>query len=168
MTISMYQASVPVFVTMLGNLRAILLKGAAHAEEKKIDAAAFINSRLFPDMFPLSRQVQIAADMAKFCPSRLAGVDAPKYEDTETSFAQLIERIDKTIAYARTFKPEQIDGTEQKAITLNTPRGALNFNGQQYLLHFALPNFYFHVATAYNLLRHGGVELGKPDFIGKT
>jgi hypothetical protein len=168
MSISMYQASVPVFVTMLGNLQAILLKGAAHADAKKFDPAALINSRLFPDMFPLSRQVQIAADMAKFCPSRLAGVDAPKYEDIETTFAQLVERIDKTIAYIKTFKPGQIDGTEEKAITLNTPRGALNFNGQQYLLHFALPNFYFHVTTAYNLLRHGGVELGKPDFIGRT
>src|SRR5262245_19864502 len=114
MSISMYQASVPVFVAMLGNLRAILEKGMAHAEAKKLDAAALTNSRLFPDMFPLSRQVQIAADMAKSCPSRLAGVDAPKYEDVETTFAQLVERIDKTIAYVKTFKPEQIDGTEQK------------------------------------------------------
>ena len=168
MTISMYQASVPVFVTMLGNLRAILLKGTAHAEAKKFDAAALVNSRLFPDMFPLSRQVQIACDMAKFCPARLAGVDAPKFEDKEVNFAELIERIDKTVAYVKTLKPDQVDGSEQKAITLNTPRGALNFKGQQYLLHFALPNFYFHVATAYNLLRHGGVELGKPDFIGST
>ena len=167
-TISMYYASAPVFIRMLGNLRAILEKAAKHAEAKKIDPAALITARLFPDMFALARQVQIAADMAKGCVARLAAVDPPKYDDTETSFAELIARMDKTLAYVKTFKPEQIDGSEEKAILLKTPRGDLNFKGQQYLLHFVLPNFYFHSATAYNLLRHNGVELGKMDFLGSN
>jgi hypothetical protein len=162
----MYQASVPVFIRMLRNLRSILEKGAAHAEARKIDPAALTGSRLFPDMFPLLRQVQIASDSAKGCAARLAGVEPPKFEDTETTFAELISRIDKTVDYLKTFKPEQIDGSEDRAITLKSPRGEMNFKGQQFLLHFVQPNLYFHVTTAYNLLRHSGVELGKMDFLG--
>ncbi|MDQ3564679.1 MAG: DUF1993 domain-containing protein [Pseudomonadota bacterium] len=166
MTISMYQASVPAFIRMLDNLKGILEKGAAHAEAKKFDPAVLINSRLYPDMFPLSRQVQIATDNAKGCPSRLAGIDPPKYEDTESTFPELYARIDKTIALLKTFKPDQIDGSEEKPIMLSTPRGTLNFKGQAYLLNFVLPNFHFHVTTAYNILRHNGVELGKTDYLG--
>ncbi|MGH8611622.1 MAG: DUF1993 domain-containing protein [Gammaproteobacteria bacterium] len=166
MTISMYQASVPHFIRMPGNLRGILEKGAAHAEAKKVDAAVLINGRLYPDMLPLSRQVQIATDNAKGCPSRLAGIDPPKYEDTESTFPELYARIDKTIAFLKTFKPDQIDGSEEKPITLSTPRGTLNFKGQAYLFHFALPNFHFHATTTYNILRHNGVELGKTDYLG--
>lgn len=166
MSISMYNASVPVFTSMLGNLRAILEKAAAHAETKKLDAATLPNSRLFPDMLALTRQVQIACDMAKNCPSRLAGNEPPKMEDTEASFAELITRIDKTLAHLKSFKPADIDGSEDKAISLKTPFGALNFTGLQYLLHFAMPNFYFHTTTTYAILRHNGVVLGKQDFLG--
>lgn len=166
MSISMYQASVPVFISMLGNLRAILDKAVAHAEARKLDAATLPNSRLYPDMLPLMRQVQIACDMAKNCPSRLAGSEPPKMEDAETSFAELVARIDKTLAHLKSFKPADIDGSEDKAISLKTPFGPLNFNGQQYLLHFAIPNFYFHITATYAILRHNGVELGKQDFLG--
>jgi hypothetical protein len=164
----MYQASVPVLVRMLGNLRGVLDKAAAHAEARKIDPAALIGFRLYPDMFPLSRQVQIACDMAKGGVARLAGADPERHDDTETSFAELSARIDKTIAYIKTFTSEQIDGSEERAIVLKSPRGELKFTGQSYLLHFVLPNVYFHIATAYGILRHNGVELGKQDFIGRV
>lgn len=167
MAISMYQSSIPVFTRMLGNLAAILDKGAAHAEAKKFDAAVLVNSRLFPDMFPLSKQIQIATDMAKGCAARLAGMEPPKYDDSEATIADLTARIAKTIAYLNTFKPQQIDGSEEKTITLQMRSGALTFAGMQYLLNFVLPNFYFHVTTAYNLLRHAGVEIGKMDFTGQ-
>ena len=168
MTISMYQASVPVFIRMLRNLKALLEKGAAHAEAKKFDASVLVTARLAPDMFALARQIQIAADNAKGCASRLAGVDIPKFEDNETTLPELIARIDKTISFLKTLKPEQIDGSEDKAIVLKTPRGDLNFTGLNYLLHFALPNVYFHITTAYNILRHNGVEIGKMDYIGQS
>lgn len=168
MNISMYQASVPVMIRALGNLRGILDKAAAHAEAKKIDPAALIGSRLFPDMFALARQVQLATDMAKSCPSRLAGVEPPKYEDTESTFAELFARIDKTLLHLKSFKPEQIDGCEDKTVTLATPRGPLSFKGMPYLLYFLLPNFYFHITTAYAILRHNGVELSKADYLGPT
>ena len=167
MSLSMYQASVPVFVRMLGNVRTILEKGAAHAEGKKFDAAVLVQSRLAPDMFPLSRQVQIAADMAKGCAARLAGVEIPKYEDTEATIPELLARIDKTVAFLKTLKPAQIDGSEDKAITLQQRAGTREFKGAPYLLHYVLPNFYFHCTTVYALLRHNGLEIGKPDFIGK-
>lgn len=166
MSISMYQASVPVFIRSLGNLRAILEKAAAHAETKKIDPSTLVNSRLFPDMFPLSRQVQLASDMAKSCPSRLTGAEPPKFDDTEASFPELLARIDKTIAHVKGFSAAQIDGTEEAAITLKTARGDMNFKGMQYLLHFLMPNYFFHVATAYDILRHNGVELSKGDYLG--
>ncbi|HSW11268.1 MAG TPA: DUF1993 family protein [Solimonas sp.] len=167
MSLSMYSASVPLFQRALGNLRNCLDKAAAHAEARKIDPAALLGFRLYPDMFPLSRQVQIAADMAKGCAARLAGVDVPKYEDNEASFAELAARIDKTLVFIGGFGAAQIDGSEDKPIQLKTPRGELNFSGQQYLQVFALPNVYFHCSTAYNILRHNGVELGKQDFLGR-
>jgi hypothetical protein len=166
MTISMYQASVPVFIRMLGNLKSILQKGAAHAEAKKFDASVLVNSRLAPDMFALARQVQIATDMSKGCVARLADVEPPKYEDNEATIADLVARIDKTIAFIKTLSAAQIDGSEAKAVSLKSPRGEMNFKGLDYLLHFVLPNLYFHITTTYNILRHNGVEIGKMDFIG--
>ena len=168
MKISMYQASLPVLKRMLANLAEILKKSAAHAEAKKIDPAVLITSRLYPDMFALARQVQIASDTAKGCAARLAGSEIPKYEDDEATFPQLVTRIEKTIAFLDSFKPEQIDGTEEKSITLKMRSGDLNFTGLSYLLNFVIPNFYFHVTTAYDILRHNGVEIGKNDFLGKT
>ncbi len=167
MTISMYQASVPVFQRMLGNLKTILEKAAAHGQAKKIDDGVFLAARLYPDMLPMARQVQIAADFAKGACSRLAGQDVPKYEDSEKTFAELIARIDKTLAHIASFKPEQIDGQEERDITINVAGNPTAFKGQNYLLHQVLPNFYFHVTTAYALLRHNGVEIGKRDFIGR-
>ena len=166
MNISMYQASVPVFIRYLGNLKAILEKAANHAEAKKIDPATLVGSRLYPDMAPLSRQIQLASDMAKSAPSRLAGVEPPKFEDTESTFPQLLERIDKTVAHLKSFKIEQIDGSEQRPINLKTANGPLTLNGLPYLTQFLLPNFLFHVTTAYGILRHNGVELGKADYLG--
>lgn len=168
MTISMYQASVPVLRRALVNLSAILDKAAAHAEAKKIEPTVLLNSRLFPDMFPLLRQVQIATDNAKGGVSRLAGVEPPKYDDNEASFAELKARLDKTIAYLDSFTPAQIDGSEQRPVVLKMRSGELNFVGIDYLLGYLLPNFFFHVTTAYAILRHNGVEIGKKDFLGRT
>ena len=168
MSLTMYSASVPAFVRLLGNLRAVLEKGAAHAESRKLDATALTGFRLYPDMFPLTRQVQIATDMVKGAAARLAGQDVPRYEDTETTFAELIARIDKTLAFLGQFRPEQIDGSEGKAIQLKSPRGEMNFTGHDYLQSFVLPNAYFHATTVYNILRHNGVELGKQDFLGRS
>jgi hypothetical protein len=166
MTISMYEASIPVFIRMLKNLAGILAKGATYAEAKKIEPAVLVNSRLYPDMFPLARQVQIASDAAKGCGARLAGLEPPKLEDNEATFSELLTRIDKTITYLETLKPEQINGSEQKTITLQIRKNTMTFLGMPFLLNFALPNFYFHVTTAYDILRHCGVEIGKQDFIG--
>lgn len=166
MTISMYEASIPVFIHMSKNLAAILAKGATYAEAKKIEPTVLINCRLYPDMFPLARQVQIASDAAKGCGARLAGREPPKFEDNEATFPELLTRIEKTIAYLETLKPEQINGSEQKTITLQLRNKAVTFLGMPFLLNFALPNFYFHVTTAYDILRHCGVEIGKQDFIG--
>lgn len=163
----MYQSSIPVFIRMLGNLRVFLEKGLAHAGAKKFEPAVLVDSRLAPDMLPLARQVQIASDSAKGCGARLAGVEPPKYEDTEKSFPELLARVDKTVAFLKTLTPSQLDGSEARDIVLQLRAGPLHFKGLQYLLHFALPNFYFHVTTAYNILRHNGVELGKQDFIGR-
>ena len=166
MSISMYRASAPVFIRALTNMKTILQKGEAHAEAKKFKPEVLLNDRLCPDMFPLTRQVQIATDMAKGCAARLAGVEAPKYEDNEASFAELYARIDKTVEFLKSFKAEQIDGSEGRDITLPSPRGAMEFKGLDYLLGFVTPNLYFHCTTAYAILRHNGVELGKMDFIG--
>ncbi len=167
MTISMYQASVPVFIRMLNNLAAILEKAVAHAEAKKIDPAVFFSCRLYPDMFPLSRQVQIASDTAKGGAARLSGSEPPKYEDIETNFPELIARLHKTVDYLKTVKPEQIDGSEQRSITLKVRNDTLTLTGIDFLLNRALPNLYFHVTTAYDILRHNGVEIGKKDYLGK-
>lgn len=167
MTISMYQASVPMFIRTLNNLIGILEKGTTYAETKKIDPSVLVNSRLFPDMFPLSRQVQIASDIAKRGVAQLAGVEAPKFEDNEITFPELIDRIQKTISYLDTFKPEQIDGSEERIITLQMLNNTLSFQGMPFLLYFVLPNVYFHVTTAYDILRHCGVEVGKQDFLGQ-
>ncbi|WP_293374026.1 DUF1993 family protein [Nevskia sp.] len=168
MTISMYQASIPVFLRALDNLAAIMDVGAAHAEAKKIDPLVLTGTRMYPDMFPMSRQVQIACDMVKGGAARLAGIEPPPRGDTEKTFAELKERIEWTAAFVRSVTAEQVDGSEDRAIVLKTPFGDLNFTGQQYLLGFVLPNLYFHSATAYNLLRHSGVELGKRDFLGRA
>ena len=168
MKISMYQASVATFIRMLNNLAAVLEKAAAHAETKKIEPAVLINSRLYPDMFALGRQVQIASDHAKGCGARLAGMEPPRYEDNEASFPELIARLQKTVAYLNTLTPEQVDGSEDRTITLPMRTRTLTFAGLTYLLNFALPNVYVHVTTAYDILRHNGVELGKRDFIGTT
>jgi hypothetical protein len=167
MTITMYQASVPVFIRMLTNLRAVLQKGVAHAETRKIEPAVLVQARLAPDMLPLVRQIQIAGDNAKGCAARLAGVDPPKFEDNEATFPEMLARIDKTVAFLKTLKPAQIDGSEGRAISLPLRSGTREFKGMDYLLHFALPNFSFHVVTAYAILRHNGVEIGKPDFLGR-
>ncbi len=166
MTLSMYQASVPVFVRVLTNLSAILDKAAAHAEAKKIDPSVFVNARLAPDMFPLARQVQIATDVSKGAAGRLASVEIPSFADTEASLPELKERLAKTIAFLQALKPEQIDGSEEKTIQLKVGGQDLSFTGQAYLLHFAIPNVFFHETTSYAILRHNGVELGKKDFLG--
>lgn len=166
MSLTMYQASIPAFVRMLTNLHGILEKAAAHAEAKKIDPAIFVNARLAPDMYPLSRQIQIATDMVKGCAARLAGIEVPSYADDETSFPELQARINKTIAFLNSVSAQQIDGTEEKMIHLPMRTRELNFEGQAYLLNFVLPNFYFHLTTTYAILRHNGVEIGKMDYIG--
>lgn len=167
MTISMYQASVPPLVRSLNNLAAILEKGAAHAEAKKIDPSVLIGSRLYPDMFPLSKQVQIASDVARRGAARLAGLEAPKMEDNETTFPELIARVQNTTSYLETLTSDVIDGSEEKSISLPVGEQTMTFKGMPYLLYFVLPNVYFHVTTAYDILRHCGVELGKMDFLGK-
>ena len=166
MTISMYQASAPRFANMLKNLSAILEKAQAHAEAKKIDPVVLLESRLYPDMFPLVRQVQIVSDNAKGAVARLAGVEVPKYEDTEETIADLRARLAKTVDFVESIKPAQIDGSEANDIHLKLGPREVSWKGMQYLLGFALPNFYFHVVTAYDILRHNGVEVGKRDFIG--
>ena len=164
----MYQASVPVFARALNNLATVLEKAAAHAEAKKIGATVLINFRLYPDMLPLSTQVQIAADSAKGGVARLAGVEAPKYEDNEASIAELIARLRKTVTYLESIKSEQIDGSEDKTITWKTQTTSRSMQGMPYLLSHVTPNVYFHVTTAYDILRHCGVEIGKQDFLGKS
>ena len=169
MSISMYQASAPVFIRMLSNLAAILDKAQAHADAKKFDSANYLGARLAPDMLPFSKQVQIACDAAKGAMARLAGVEIPKHADTEASIAELKARIATVIDYVRSFKPEQINGTEGKEIVLKLgPKQdfILNFTGITFLQGFALGNLYFHITTAYALLRHMGVDLGKQDFLG--
>lgn len=167
MTISMYKATVPVFIHMLGNLLVILDKGAAYAESKKIDPAVLLNSRLYPNMFTFTRQVQIATDAVKGCAARLAGQEPPSYPDNEASFPALKARVEKTISFLKTFKPEQIDGSEEKSVSLKVGGQPMTFQGLAYLQHYVLPNLYFHTTTAYGILRHNGVELAKKDYLGK-
>lgn len=166
MTISMYDASVPVFTQMLQSLLNILKKADAYVESSKIDPKALIQARLYPNMLPLSVQVQIAGDTAKGCAARLAGVEPPVYEDNESTFAELIARVSKTIEYLKTIEKEKVDGTENNQIHYPHHGQTATMEGLPYLLHRSLPNFYFHVTTAYAILRHNGLELGKSDYIG--
>ena len=168
MTISMYQASVPTIVRALNNLAAVLEKADQHAAAKKIDPEAFVNARLYPDMFALAKQVQLASDISKGGTARLAQVEPPAFEDNETTFPQLVERVRKTVAYLETLKPEQIDGSEARTVTWKTRSATKSMQGMPYLLNHVLPNVFFHAATAYDILRHNGVELGKQDFLGQS
>ena len=166
MNISMYQASVPRFVNILGNLSNILDKTQAHIDAKKIDPSVLPSYRLFPDMLPLTKQVQIACDSAKGVVARLSGVEIPVFEDNETTIADLKARVAKTVAFIQSVPQAQIDGTEDKEIVIKRGDKETRYNGMQFLLGHAVPNFYFHVTTTYNILRHNGVEIGKRDFLG--
>jgi hypothetical protein len=166
MSISMYQASVPRFVNILGNLANILDKAQAHVDAKKLADATLTGYRLFPDMLPMSTQVQIACDSAKGVVARLAGVESPVFDDNEKTLADLKARVAKTIAFIQTITPEQIDGTEDKDIVTKRGEKETHYKGMQFLLGHAIPNFYFHITTAYNILRHNGIEIGKRDFLG--
>lgn len=166
MSLSMHQASAPVFIQGLTGLSGVLDKAIAHIEARKLDPAALLQARLYPDMFPFLRQVQIAADFAKGATARLAGVEVPTWEDKEASFAELKDRVERTITYLKTFNANQVDGSEDRDITLVRRGETSVVKGQAYLLQQAMPNFYFHVTTAYAILRHNGVEIGKRDFLG--
>ncbi len=167
MTLSMSSASLPVFQQMLGNLKHFLDKGLAHAQARKFDPQVLVAARLAPDMLPFSRQVLIACDAAKLGAARLSGLEAPRYDDTESTFEELQARIDKTLAWLATVQADTLDGTEGKDITFPVGRdGATRtMKGEAYLKHWVLPNMYFHVTTAYAILRHNGVELGKADYL---
>lgn len=167
MSLTMYDASVPVFRQILTSLSDILTKAETHATERKIEPNALLQARLFPDMFALSRQIQIAADFAKGACARLAGVEVPKYEDTEQSFADLRARLGKTIAFIDSLPKAQIVGSEAREVQTSAGPNSKTFSGQVYLTHYALPQFFFHATTAYAVLRHNGVDVGKRDFIGK-
>ncbi len=166
MALSMYQASVPVFIHALRNLDALLAKAEAHAEAKKIDPAVLLGLRLAPDMRPLTSQIQLASDNSKGPSARLAGVDRPAFEDNETTFAELHARIARTIVFLESIDATKLDGAESRTITLAVRGEDVRFRGDAYLLYFALPNFFFHVTTAYAILRHAGVEIGKLDYLG--
>jgi hypothetical protein len=167
MALSMYQASVPVFLQGLRTLGAILEKAEAQAAERKFDPVFLLNDRLAPDMFPFSRQVQIASDHAKGATARLADLEVPKFEDTEKCFGELRQRLARVAEFVQSVDRNLIDGSEERAITLTIGCRAMTFTGQTYLLHFALPNFFFHHTTAYAILRHNGIGIGKRDFIGE-
>lgn len=166
MSLSIYEATIPTFLHTLRSLQSILEKAAAHAEARKFDPIVLASSRLYPDMLPLNRQVQIATDAAKGAAARLSGTEAPKFEDTETTLAELIARVAKTIDYLQSFKAEQFTGADTRVITVKSPRNTFNFTAVDYVRHWALPNFFFHATTTYALLRHNGVEIGKQDFLG--
>lgn len=167
MALSMYDASVPVFTHMLGALSAVLDKAETHCAAHKVDPSVLLQSRLYPDMFPLARQLQLATDFAKGAGARLAGVDVPSYADDETAVGELRARITKTVDFLSGLKPADFEGAETREVSLKIAGQAMNFKGQPYLLEVALPNFYFHAATAYAILRHNGVPLGKGDFLGR-
>jgi hypothetical protein len=164
--ITIYDQLVPVFSQMLSALDKVLTKAEADAAARKIDPDVLVNYRLAPDMFPLVRQIQIMTDGAKGCASRLAGQEPPKWADDEKTFADLRARVAKTIAHLKTFKPEQFEGAEQRAIEMKFPNATFNFTGKDYFLNFVIPNFYFHYTTAYAILRHNGVPIGKGVFLG--
>jgi hypothetical protein len=166
MSVSLYDLSIPVFTLSLSNLSAILDKAASYSEAKKIDPKVMPQSRLIADMLPLSAQIQIACDTAKGAAARLAGVEAPKYEDNETTLAELKARVGKTLDFIKGIKPEQLQGAESREIVLQFPNATMKFNGKNYLANFVIPNLFFHVTMAYALLRKNGVDLGKRDFLG--
>jgi hypothetical protein len=166
MTLSIYSASIPVFKQILNSLLVILDKAESHAAEKKIEPNALLQFRLFPDMLPFTRQIQIACDFAKGCGARLAGAEVPAYDDTEQSFAELKARIVKTLAFIEALPRDQIEGSETRAITTGSGEKTKHFTGQTYLFHYALPHFFFHATTAYDILRHNGLDIGKKNFIG--
>ncbi len=168
MAISMYQVSLPVFVRHLNGLAGCMKKTQALYAEKKYDESTLLSYRLYPDMFSFTRQIQAATDHAKTCTALLAGVAAPKYEDNEKSLAELIARVEKTVAFLKTVKPEQIDGTESKSVIVKMRDREVQMTGQDLLLNRSLPNFYFHATTAYDIIRHNGVEIGKRDFMGAS
>ena len=167
MPLSMFDSSVPIFVRTLSSLKAILEKGAAHAQSKKIDESVFLQARLYPDMYPLTHQVQIATDMARGGAARLAGSEPPKFEDNEQTFAELIARVDRTIAFMKSLPKAQFDGGETRSITRPLRGQPHTFTGTNYLQQAVLPNLYFHTTTTYAILRHNGIELGKADFLGQ-
>ena len=166
MSLSMYSASVPVFVRMFTNALTWLDKAQAHAEARKFDTTNYLSLRLAPDMLPFTRQIQIASDQAKGCVARLAGVEVPKWEDNEVSFDELRARIRRTADYVQSFSAEQIDGSDSREIVLQMRAGEVRMTGEEYLKHVVLPNLYFHLTTTYALLRKAGVEIGKRDFLG--
>jgi hypothetical protein len=166
--ISMYAASIPPMIRSLSNLRAILEKATAYTQSKNIDPAVLVNARLYPDMYPLVKQVQIATDVAKGAVSRLANIEPPKFEDNESTLAELITRIDKTLELLNASTPERINGSEENTIVFLIRDKTVTFQGLPYLLDFVLPNVYFHVSTVYAILRHNGVEIGKRDFLGNV
>ena len=165
---TIYAMSVPIYVKTLGSLSVILDKAAAHAESRKIDPAVLLAARLYPDMFPLTRQIQLSTDFAKGSVSRLAGREPPKYEDNETTIAQLKDRIARTIEFLRGFSESDLAGAESRDVVLKIRDQTHTYKGLPYLSHVALPNFFVHATTAYDILRHNGVELGKRDFIGNA
>jgi len=167
MPLSMYQASVPVFAQVLGAFDNLLGKAEAHAAAKKIDPAVLLGCRLVADMLPLSRQIHIACNFARDATARLAGAELQTWPDDEKTFAEFKTRVSRTIDYVHGFKPGEIDGSEDREITLKIGSNMRTFKGQPYLLHFVMPNFFFHATTAYDILRHNGVELGKRDFLGQ-
>jgi len=166
MSLSMHQISVPIFVRQLNALAALLTKGEAFAQDKGLAPAALIDARLAPDMLPLARQIQIASDAAKGACARLADVENPAFADTETSFAELQDRIARTIAFVESVAADRFEGSETRVVTMKTRDATLEFTGQIFLLHVALPNFFFHISTAYAILRHNGVPIGKLDYLG--
>lgn len=166
MPIDIYQSSIPVFIHMLGNVSAILKKAEQYAKHRKIDPDVLINARLAPDMYPLVRQIQIATDVAKGCGARLSELEVPSYPDTESNFEQLQTRLSKTLEFLKSLSIDKIKGSEDRTMTLSVGGRALSFPGDQYVFHFAMPNFYFHVSMTYAILRHHGLEIGKKDYLG--
>jgi hypothetical protein len=168
MTVSIHQVATSIYFQMLPALSAVLGKADEHCQAKKIDPQALLKARLYPDMFPLDLQVQTACDQAVRAMARLAGQERPKFEDNEKSFDELRQRIDKALAFIKSIPPEKLDGVEDRDIKLVFPSRTLEYKGLAYLTGFALPNFYFHVTTAYDILRHNGLEIGKRDFMGRS
>ena len=168
MPVSMSQISLPIFIRHLNGLAGCMKKAQALYAEKKYDEATLLSYRLYPDMFSFARQVQAATDHARTCTALLAGVEAPKFEDNEKSLADLIARVEKTVAWLNSVKAEQVDGSEAKPVTIKMRDRELNFKGHELLLNRSMPNFYFHATTAYDIIRHNGVEIGKRDVMGAS